>query len=258
MKKIAILLIALMVIGVGFFSGCFELSGNPFPAVNICGTISTFDGNITITLSNEYLQAEDARIMLTTPENMTTSFDADIATADTIAGNTIVWVDVNGDGNVGGDGDIITVTAVGGLGAGYWYVRIVQKSSGLPAYYSGAIEIEENEPISVLPSITGVLDTVDGNITITLSGENLDGTDARIMLTAYDNNIISFEPPTTSASHPFYTISWIDASADGDVGSGDIIKITNTGGLSKGDWFVKIIQISSGKAAYDSSAIEVK
>ena len=117
------------------------------------------------------------------------------------------------------------------------------------------------------PSITGVLSTTDGNITITLSGEYIDGTDTRITVTAWNNTVWSFEPPVTEASLGKVaggkaTIMWIDASADGDVGSGDIIKVQNTSaittGLTHGDWFVKIIQISSGKAAYDSSAIEIK
>jgi len=108
------------------------------------------------------------------------------------------------------------------------------------------------------PSITGVLDTVDGNITITLSGEYLDGTDARITCTNPSNTVFSFEPPITSNTSGGATITWVDASDDGDVGSGDIIKVTSASGLTIGDWFVKIIQISSGKASYDSSAIEIK
>jgi len=108
------------------------------------------------------------------------------------------------------------------------------------------------------PSVTGVLDTVDGNITITLSGEYLEGTDARITCTNPSNTVFYFEPPTTSNTTGGVTVQWIDASADGDVGSGDIIKVTNTSGLALGDWFVKIIQISSGKAAYDSSAVEIR
>jgi len=109
------------------------------------------------------------------------------------------------------------------------------------------------------PSITGVLSTTDGNITITLSGEYLDGADARITCTNTDNTVFSFKPPATSAVESTVTIQWIDASDDGDVGSGDIIKVNGTGAqLTPGDWFVKIIQISTGKAAYDSSAIEIK
>jgi len=111
------------------------------------------------------------------------------------------------------------------------------------------------------PSITGILDTKDGNIKITLSGEYLDGTDARVTLTSPDNTVSSFELPDTFVQTGVNNITWIDASDDDDIGSGDIIKVTNTtldGQLEPGDWYVKIIQISTGKAAYDSSAIEIK
>jgi len=127
------------------------------------------------------------------------------------------------------------------------------------------------------PNIMGSYDTTGRNIVITLSGESLDADDARLTVTTVNDTVNSKDTPVSSTAYPgwttaagtdpirdYYNITWIDASADGDIGSGDIIKVTGSAHydhpddtLAAGTWFIKIIQVSSGKAALDLE-IEIK
>ncbi len=105
------------------------------------------------------------------------------------------------------------------------------------------------------PNITGTVKTTDGNITITLSGEYVTYADARITITDNDNAVYvndSCGPSDNWTLSGTLTCVWIDASGDGNIGGGDIIKVFDSDGLDSGTWFVKVIQKSSGKPALDS------
>ncbi|MBN2066188.1 MAG: type IV pilin N-terminal domain-containing protein [Candidatus Thermoplasmatota archaeon] len=116
------------------------------------------------------------------------------------------------------------------------------------------------------PNITGTVKTVDDNITITLSGEYVEITDARITVTDVNNSVASVEEPVRSYSYDLEAgavnitgtlssscaLTWIDASGDGNIGGGDLIKVQDPNGLDVGTWYVKVIQVSSGKPALDS------
>jgi len=117
------------------------------------------------------------------------------------------------------------------------------------------------------PNITGTVKTVDDNVTITLSGEYVEITDARITVTDVNNSVASVNEPDPSCEYDLTDetwtnrtgtlssvsyLTWIDASGDGNIGGGDIIKVYDDNGLDVGTWYVKVIQASSGKPALDS------
>jgi len=126
----------------------------------------------------------------------------------------------------------------------YWYIGTHE----FGPYIIGILEIG------------GEVDTVDGNITITLSGEYVEDSDCRVTMTNASGGMTSFnaDEKTFEMDNNGNKIEWVDYSQDGNVGLGDIIRVNHSNGLEVGTWFVKIIQISSGKAAYDSNAIDVK
>ncbi len=116
------------------------------------------------------------------------------------------------------------------------------------------------------PNITGTVKTADDNISITLSGEYVEITDCRITVTDVNNSVCSVNEPDPSWAYDLDAgatnitgtlgssckLTWIDSSGDGNIGGGDIIKVQDPNGLDSGTWYVKVIQVSSGKPALDS------
>ncbi len=111
------------------------------------------------------------------------------------------------------------------------------------------------------PNITGVISTQNQNVTITLSGDVMSANDARVVITSWNDTVTTIADITAGSAESLTaegTFKWIDSSGDSKIGAGDTIKVYNTtDGLSVGDWYIKIIQKSTGKPAYDSDAIEI-
>jgi FlaG/FlaF family flagellin (archaellin) len=116
------------------------------------------------------------------------------------------------------------------------------------------------------PNITGTIETKNQNITISLAGDTLSADDARITITDSGDNVRinnSVDEGSAwdidAAGGNTESFKWVDANGDDKIGSGDTLKVyDDDGGLSVGSWYVKVIQKSTGKAAYDSSEIEIE
>ena len=100
------------------------------PIANISASIDTSDGNITMTLSGDYLTIDDFAVDIydetyyygrTTILEPIPSYEVTL-TSD---GGFFKWLDINGDGNVGNQ-DILKIYRNNGLDSGEWYIEINQ------------------------------------------------------------------------------------------------------------------------------------
>ncbi len=117
------------------------------------------------------------------------------------------------------------------------------------------------------PIITGTIETKNKNIEISLAGDTLSANDARITITDNNDTVYTNAAPSAGTAWDIdltgpgtSEFKWIDQNGDSKIGSGDTLRLYNNTlnkGLRDGDWYVKVIQKSTGKAAYDSSAIEI-
>ena len=129
------------------------LSPSPSRATNIAGTVSTNSTQISIKLSGEYLQPDDCRVTVTDPSGTvaeisdvaegTNSFDS-----GALSNYRFLWIDQSADDKIGA-GDLIKVNTTSpgtntfsSLGDdGTWYVQLIEKSNGKPAFDSDAIDV---------------------------------------------------------------------------------------------------------------------
>lgn len=114
------------------------------------------------------------------------------------------------------------------------------------------------------PTLTSVVNVTDGNIMITLEGENYSFDDILYINIDKDDHYHFSNSTFNGTLWNFdeevddYYFHWNDSNGDGKIGGGDIIRLYNeSGSLDAGEWKVQIILYLAYYLIYDSGYIEI-
>ncbi len=153
MKKQILIFGLVIIILATFVSGCIKIQDDeddseedntpePQEVPNITGVICITDSNITMTLSGEFLDYNDAKITVTGPDYIV-GVEDDLVNGmeEKLINCYFRWVDINDDSNIG-EGDKLYIYNDTGLKSGDWSISIIQQSSGIVAYFSGVIDLD--------------------------------------------------------------------------------------------------------------------
>lgn len=103
-------------------------------------------------------------------------------------------------------------------------------------------------------NITSIIDTDDGNITFSLAGDRLETSDARITITDWQDNVYVNDNLNDSIWNfdNDNCFLWTDDNEDGQIGSGDTIRLYSPVGFNYSNWTINIIQKSRDKIIFNS------